>query len=916
MDAEILVSGGDGTDDAGELAGLRDWLLGERELAGTVRQVSREPRPDEPLQAAGTLTVAVGAGGAAGTLASSLLAWLRSRRPTLQVTVTTAAGRVQVRANQVRNEDVLRVLREVLQADEHPVELPDYSRSLAMLIGTSSYQDPAFSQLPAAANSLAGMSEILQSELCGWPAERITRLHNATDNREVIARLRQSAQDTEGVFLLYYVGHGFPAANDLSLTVTDTQAEYPDITGVEYRHIRRALLDSPAQVKIVILDCCYSGRTVPPVGASAPAPAAIAAPAAANRTDAAARSAPFTDIKGTWVMGAGSATYPEPENELACTSFTGELLELIRTGIPDGPPGLTLDDIYRTLRSRLRAAGLPEPSRGASDTAGTFSLARNAAVLPGSARHAGTLTGDRAASYPHTPEPIPFWRRWLQIEGGQRVRELATEPGGRDLTATDAQSARDVVLQAFSSAGRDLHETSQGQLLEPGPVWVYTEAILGHAELERFGRALVAGQPGYLVHAGELSRPVTDLVDQMRVSGKKVVTVSVRALQSALAADQARSFLDELERLYGSKDNLFDTKNALVDDRFLFGRDAMLTRIGSAIGRGEHVLITGLRKVGKTSLLNILRQHLVNYPVCQVDLQRFDRHNEDWPPSLFALMVESVDRWGRLQHPEWPFAAAAPATATKLEKELDRRFTYLETEPGRQRVVVMLDEVERVFPRRGETSARRRWETAAGALRSLAQGSHRRVVIIAADLRPTANRENDLGGGETNPFFSFFQEIPVGLLDHGATRDLLESLARSMGVDSVSKDFTDRVFALTGGHPSLTRTVAGEAYRERASPARLEAADLEQALASLEDADAVGAFVRSNLWQPMTPAEKDVLNALSGRFARATRRRRADVAFAQGYASLRSQGIVDDRRIRISLLRDWVRDHDPARTES
>ena len=72
-----------------------------------------------------------------------------------------------------------------------------------------------------------------------------------------------------------------------------------------------------------------------------------------------------------------------------------------------------------------------------------------------------------------------------------------------------------------------------------------------------------------------------------------------------------------MEQLYGGRDNQFDTKNALIDDRFLFGRDAILTTIGSAIKRDEHILISGLRKVGKTSLLNILRLQLADKPVCR-----------------------------------------------------------------------------------------------------------------------------------------------------------------------------------------------------------------------------------------------------------------------------------------------------------
>jgi tetratricopeptide (TPR) repeat protein len=500
-------------------------------------------------------------------------------------------------------------------------------------------------------------------------------------------------------------------------------------------------------------------------------------------------------------------------------------------------------------------------------------------------------------------------RRQVLPSGGS----LPGRPDGR-LPAAQLDATVELVREAFLAAGRQLRQGSQPQLFEPGPVWISAEIVPSTDELDRFGLALPSGQPGYFVHIGDLPRSVSGLVDHMRVGGKKVVTVSVRALQAALAAGEARIFLDELEQLYGSRDNLFDTKNALIDDRFLFGRDAMLTRIGSAIGRDEHVLISGLRKAGKTSLLNILRQHLVGYPVCLADLQRFDRHGEDWPPVLFAMMVEAVDRWGKIGRTEWPFHPASPVTATQLARELDRRFAYLGTDPAKRRVVVMLDEIERVFPRRAETKARRQWVRAAGALRVLAQGGTRSVVVIGADLRPTANRENDLGNGETNPFFSFFQEIPVALLDHDATGDMLESLARAMGVSTVHKEFIDQIFAMTGGHPSLARTIAAEAYRERADPGRLGVADLESGLATLDETDSVGSFIRNNLWEPMTVAEKQILTDFARR--RTPRalgnKRRPDVARTEGYASLRSQGIIGDRAIRVGLLKEWVQDYGGA----
>jgi len=479
------------------------------------------------------------------------------------------------------------------------------------------------------------------------------------------------------------------------------------------------------------------------------------------------------------------------------------------------------------------------------------------------------------------------------------------------LNTASSDNIEQLVREVFRAAGRTLRQGSHPQLLEPGPVWISADSSPAPEEIERFGRALPPGNSGYFVHVGDLPRNVSVYVDGMRVSGKKVVTVTVRALQAALAAGEAAAFLGELEQLYGSRDNLFDTKNALIDDRFLFGRDSLLTRIGSAIERDEHVLISGLRKAGKTSLLNILRQHLVSYPVCLVDLQRFDRRAEDWPPTLFTMMVEAVDRWGRIGRKEWPFEVSSPATATELATELDRRFTFLSTEFAKQRVVLMLDEIERVFPKRGEGDATHRWVRATGALRALAQNDNRSVVVIGADLRPTANRENELDNGETNPFFSFFQEIPVALLDHSATGDMVESLASAMGVNTVDKAFVDQIFALTGGHPSLARTIAGEAYRGRQNPGRLDVADLEIGVEALHDSDGIGSFIRNNLWRPMTSVEKEILSDLSRQWIahKIARRQRSDIAFAEGYASLRSQGIIGDGGIRVGLLRQWVRDY-------
>jgi glycine betaine/choline ABC-type transport system substrate-binding protein len=247
-------------------------------------------------------------------------------------------------------------------------DLPDFSRSRAILIGTSTYQDKEIRPLPAAANSLRGLREILtHPQLCGWPDERITVLHNPVDVRQLVTDLRQWAPDIDDVLLVYFVGHGtITPQGELCLALTDTDFTQSDVTGLEYRHVRDVLRNSPARIKIVILDCCYSGRAIEALCGGE------------NLAD-------VTEVRGAYVItSSDQAAHVPPVKEQAdvCTSFTGELLDLIRTGIPGGPETLSLGLIYSQLRRRLRSGSFPAPNQRGTDTASDFAFTRNAALLP------------------------------------------------------------------------------------------------------------------------------------------------------------------------------------------------------------------------------------------------------------------------------------------------------------------------------------------------------------------------------------------------------------------------------------------------------------------------------------------------------------------------------------------------------
>jgi hypothetical protein len=181
------------------------------------------------------------------------------------------------------------------------------------------------------------------------------------------------------------------------------------------------------------------------------------------------------------------------------------------------------------------------------------------------------------------------------------------------------------------------------------------------------------------------------------------------------------------------------------------------------------------------------------------------------------------------------------------------------------------------------------------------------IVIVGADLRPSVNRDNDLGAAGTNPLFAFFQEMPVPLLDREAVDRMVREIGQVMAIDRIGEGFVSELFELTGGHPSLARSIAAEACRVRANSEALTRDDLAHGLDRMQDDNAVGYFLRNNLWQLMTIAERAVVRNLAldepiPEFVPAS-------ALRAARSALRAQGLIDDE-VTIGLFRSWLLDEE------
>jgi WD40 repeat protein len=243
----------------------------------------------------------------------------------------------------------------------------DYSRSRAVLIGTSKYTD--LTAIPAAANSLRRMHRLLTGPLCEWPRNRVEVITDRRQPGDLPDRLIDLYSQARDVALFYYVGHGqLDEEDELCLALVDSrrQAERRAATSLAFSQVRRALKASPANTKIVILDCCYSGQaTRSSMGGSV------------GVIDRTVGTGAFTMA----ACGRFNAALFEDDPAAAHpqTFFTKYLADVVEQGIPDRPAYLDLRTIFGRAAEELARDGKPAPERSIRQEADRFPFARNAA---------------------------------------------------------------------------------------------------------------------------------------------------------------------------------------------------------------------------------------------------------------------------------------------------------------------------------------------------------------------------------------------------------------------------------------------------------------------------------------------------------------------------------------------------------
>ncbi|GAA1393313.1 hypothetical protein GCM10009639_26290 [Kitasatospora putterlickiae] len=243
--------------------------------------------------------------------------------------------------------------------------LPDRDRSRIVLVGASEYTDPDLPDLPAVRPTITDLAKVFTDPDHGIvPEEHCTVLLNDGDLSRVGRRLRDAADEAEDLLLVYFAGHGLVGGrrHDLYLALPYSEYASPDFNSIEYDKLRAAVLDSQATTKIIVLDCCFSGRAVNDTMAG-------------NGT-----TINQLEIDGTYVLASA------PHNQVALsppdeehTAFSGRLIRMLREGVADAPEELTVVELYRRIAAEMRARNLPVPRNRGTQNADRTALGLNRA---------------------------------------------------------------------------------------------------------------------------------------------------------------------------------------------------------------------------------------------------------------------------------------------------------------------------------------------------------------------------------------------------------------------------------------------------------------------------------------------------------------------------------------------------------
>ena len=414
----------------------------------------------------------------------------------------------------------------------------------------------------------------------------------------------------------------------------------------------------------------------------------------------------------------------------------------------------------------------------------------------------------------------------------------------------------------------------------------------------------------YLLHS-QVKPQLKILQKWRRELGCEVIPVHMLLLKRAVSRHESERVLNEVEEPYVIRRDPYLESKPILDPTWFFGREEILDRITSVLAQGQHAGLFGLRKIGKTSLINQIQQRLEGTATALVDCQAFGDSPAEYLLEIIRQLRSELTllavcrRFDPIQQTE---------DTNTLRKYFLDLFDLWRAAGKQQPFLIILDEVDKVFPCEDLTAGEptlREYVRLFRVLRGLAQTKLCLVLLVVA-YRPDVNRRNllTIRSGE-NPMFRSYQEEYLGCLQSDESASLLREVGQWRQIEWDSEAM-DLVYRYCGGHPLITRLFASEAT-EKGNLKLITSGRVEEIAAQVVSTfwkNSIGNYYSEGVWNLLRSNEQILLEELINAGENGWEKIGLTAESDEALTNLENFGLVRSEcgrfRVAADLFRKWL----------
>jgi tetratricopeptide (TPR) repeat protein/3',5'-cyclic AMP phosphodiesterase CpdA len=324
-------------------------------------------------------------------------------------------------------------------------------------------------------------------------------------------------------------------------------------------------------------------------------------------------------------------------------------------------------------------------------------------------------------------------------------------------------------------------------------------------ELKKAAQDQAESKKIFVVVDKQPSRSGLIAIGALRSEGIQAIIIGDAVIQRGLEEQKEHGKLeDHLSLHLGNKRNYYNVRDPVTDQLTFFGREDYTNYLLDSLSQGKPIALFGLRKMGKSSVLQYLRDK-AEFPVAYVDLSA-GRELSD----LFDRILKSWQHALRFKMPDlnWNPPSLQSNPATEFAKATRELMGLLEVKMHSPKLGLFVDEIELIAPKISvdsqvfNSNTLDRYLIFTQTLRGLVQET-KAISLIIAGVDPRIIRSNRFEG-EQNPFYQLFIEEYLGPLSRDDCIQMIRDIGCQMDLE-YSDDAAEFIADTSGRHPFVAR---------------------------------------------------------------------------------------------------------------